>query len=330
MSVATASAVLRLRLTRTISPALPRLTAAIAHAQPTLPVPIIPIFMAASIAGNQPAGDRAFRTGGLQAAGSIRRNVAAASSSVCSRHRSPLMPGERTDHSLATRVASNRNQVRRSASSIQFSIKLALATSSCLSQIAWASRKLAASCLLSSRSSASMSRGVTKSASLSNTRCKRPMWPIERSVVPPILSHPLGDGVGGRENLLALLVEEEMIVAEVRAGYVPMEILGLQVKRKHVGEHEIERAGNLRHGVGAQVGRRIERSDPQRGSILCCRHFVSPSDAMVGRWARRVTVRTQNHATAEKRSDRWRTSPSLGDSYMRSGATYRLIVLAPS
>src|SRR5262249_46878763 len=45
MSVATASAVLRLRVIRTISRALPRVTAAIAHAQPTLPVPIIPIFI---------------------------------------------------------------------------------------------------------------------------------------------------------------------------------------------------------------------------------------------------------------------------------------------
>src|ERR1700756_4438730 len=52
MSVATASAVLRSRLTRTISRALPRLTAAIAQAQPTLPVPIIPIFTAASIVGS--------------------------------------------------------------------------------------------------------------------------------------------------------------------------------------------------------------------------------------------------------------------------------------
>src|SRR6516225_4158790 len=41
------------------------------------------------------------------------------------------------------------------------------------------------------------------------------------------LAHALGDGVGGRENLLALLVEEEMIVAEMGAGYMPMEILGL-------------------------------------------------------------------------------------------------------
>jgi hypothetical protein len=43
--VATTSAVLRVRLTSTISRALPRLTAAIAQAQPTVPVPIIPIFM---------------------------------------------------------------------------------------------------------------------------------------------------------------------------------------------------------------------------------------------------------------------------------------------
>ena len=42
-------------------------------------------------------------------------------------------------------------------------------------------------CLLSSRSSASMSIGVTKSPSLSRIRCKRPMCPIERNVVPPIL-----------------------------------------------------------------------------------------------------------------------------------------------
>src|SRR6516165_12328922 len=47
MSVATACAVLRVRLARTISRALPRITAAMAHAQPTLPAPTIPIFILA-------------------------------------------------------------------------------------------------------------------------------------------------------------------------------------------------------------------------------------------------------------------------------------------
>jgi hypothetical protein len=62
-----------------------------------------------------------------------------------------------------------------------------------------------------------------------------------------------------------------------------MEVLGLQVERKHVGEHDIERAGNLRHRVGAQVGRRIERREAQRGSIPCFRHCSSPSDVMIRR-----------------------------------------------
>src|SRR5438270_12077519 len=51
MSVATASAVLRVRLTSTISRALPRVRAAIAHAQPTLPAPIMPIFTDFSAVG---------------------------------------------------------------------------------------------------------------------------------------------------------------------------------------------------------------------------------------------------------------------------------------
>ena len=59
------------------------------------------------------------------------------------------------------RVASNRNHTRRSAWSIQFSSRLAVATSPCSSQSPCVSRMLAASCLLSSRSSASMSSAVT-------------------------------------------------------------------------------------------------------------------------------------------------------------------------
>src|SRR6202011_3873593 len=56
------------------------------------------------------------------------------------------------------RPASKRNQVRRSASSIQVSSKLALATSPCSSQGPCVSRICAASCLLSLHSSANMSR----------------------------------------------------------------------------------------------------------------------------------------------------------------------------
>src|SRR6266480_1659606 len=65
------------------------------------------------------------------------------------------------------RVISNRNQVRRSVSSIQTSIRLAVAMSRCSSHTLCASRRRAASVLLSSANSATMSEGSTYSASLS-------------------------------------------------------------------------------------------------------------------------------------------------------------------
>src|SRR6266566_6606813 len=81
---------------------------------------------------------------------------------------------------------SDKNQVRRSVSSIQTSIRLAVATSRCSSHTLWASRRRAASALLSSANSASMSNGSTYSASLSRTRWVRAIWPIECNVIPPI------------------------------------------------------------------------------------------------------------------------------------------------
>jgi hypothetical protein len=50
------------------------------------------------------------------------------------------------------------------------------------------------------------------------------------------LSHPLSNRIGGSENLLTLLVEKKMIVAEMRTGYMPMKVLGLDVKGEHVGQ----------------------------------------------------------------------------------------------
>src|SRR5215471_14052471 len=56
------------------------------------------------------------------------------------------------DAYLAARVASNKNQVRRSASSIQISSRLAVATSPCSLHRSCVSRMRATSHLLSSRS----------------------------------------------------------------------------------------------------------------------------------------------------------------------------------
>src|SRR5258706_1393722 len=85
------------------------------------------------------------------------------------------------------RLASNRYQTRFSVSSIQTSSRLAVATSPRSSHTPCASRMCAARRWLSSRNSASMSSGLTYSASLSRTRCSFPIWPIERIVPPPSL-----------------------------------------------------------------------------------------------------------------------------------------------
>jgi hypothetical protein len=84
-------------------------------------------------------------------------------------------------------AASNKNHVRRSASSIQTSSRLAVPTSLYSAQSACVRRISPASCLLSSRNSASISSGVTNSASLSSDLCRCDICPIERSVVPPVL-----------------------------------------------------------------------------------------------------------------------------------------------
>ena len=75
--------------------------------------------------------------------------------------------------------------------------------------------------------------------------CSLPICPIERSVVPPSLAHALGQLVGGGENRVGLLVEHQMIVAEMPAADVPVKVLGLQVKREGVGQQNVEAAEDI-------------------------------------------------------------------------------------
>jgi hypothetical protein len=42
--------------------------------------------------------------------------------------------------------------------------------------------------------------------------------------------------------LAGLLVQQQMIVPEVRSGRIPVEILGLQIKREDVSKQKIKRA----------------------------------------------------------------------------------------
>jgi hypothetical protein len=72
------------------------------------------------------------------------------------------------------------------------------------------------------------------------------------------LAHALGEFVGGGENLLGLLVEQQMIVAEVRARHVPMEVLGLHVEGECIGQQPVHGLGDVAHARLREVGWRVE------------------------------------------------------------------------
>ena len=138
---------------------------------------------------------------------------------------------------------------------MKVSSRLAVATSSCLSAHSCASRMLLITDLLSSSSSRSMSSGGTISASLSEIRCSRPIWPMERSVVPPILRTRSAISSVVFQDFLGLLVEQQVVIAEMWSAHVPMEVLGLEIERETVGEKRIERRRNGVHRVRREIGR---------------------------------------------------------------------------
>ena len=72
------------------------------------------------------------------------------------------------------------------------------------------------------------------------------------------LAHPLGDVVGDGEDLVGLLVEHQVVVAEMRPADMPMEILGLEIEREHIGEQRVERAGDIAAGIVAEIGRCLQ------------------------------------------------------------------------
>src|SRR6516164_11828633 len=258
MSVATASAVLRLRLTRTISCALPRLTAAIAQAQPTLPVPIIPIFTDLSVAAlsTRRRPDR-FRT--LYAKKAYPADARASCATV-----KPSLPRnagrfEQEPGASLGLVDPVLDQAGAGHVVVFVADRVSLAQAR--------HQLLVVVAQLGKHVQRRDEVGVVVQHPLQATDVADR---AQRGAAD--LAYAFGDVVGGGEDLLALFVEEEMIVPEVRAGHMPMEIFRLQVEREHVGEQDIERAGNLWHRIGAQIGRRIERCEPQRGGVSCLGH----------------------------------------------------------
>src|SRR5499426_4563693 len=82
------------------------------------------------------------------------------------------------------------------------------------------------------------------------------------------LACPLGQNIDASCELIALLVEQEVVVAEMRAADVPMEVLGLHVERKRVRDQGIQRGRYFAHALGWQVTRGIEPSRSSAGFKL--------------------------------------------------------------
>jgi hypothetical protein len=50
-----------------------------------------------------------------------------------------------------------------------------------------------------------------------------------------------GKGVSHRKDLIALFIQKQMVIAEVRSRHVPVEVLGLDVERKGVRKQQVQR-----------------------------------------------------------------------------------------
>ena len=82
------------------------------------------------------------------------------------------------------------------------------------------------------------------------------------------LAYALGDHVDHRVQFGRLLVEHQVIVAEVRARHVPVEILGLPVESGHVGQEYVQPARQVPRGIGAEIRRGGESCGLARLDVL--------------------------------------------------------------
>jgi len=77
------------------------------------------------------------------------------------------------------------------------------------------------------------------------------------------LAHALGNVIGRGKYLSCLLVEQQVIVAEVWTGDMPVKILGLHIQREHIRQKNIQCAGNVAHRIRLEVGGGCERGQPR-------------------------------------------------------------------
>src|SRR5207253_4146501 len=72
------------------------------------------------------------------------------------------------------------------------------------------------------------------------------------------LSSPLRNLIRHGKQLISVIVEQKVIIAEVRSTHMPVKILGFQVQAEDISEERIKRACNVRDGFGINVRWRCE------------------------------------------------------------------------
>src|SRR5580698_7713589 len=59
------------------------------------------------------------------------------------------------------------------------------------------------------------------------------------------LANALGDGVGDGKNLIGVLVEQKVVVAEMGSAHMPVKVLGFEIKSEGIGKQCVEHAGKI-------------------------------------------------------------------------------------
>jgi hypothetical protein len=72
------------------------------------------------------------------------------------------------------------------------------------------------------------------------------------------LSNPLRNLIRHGKQLIPVIVEQKVVIAEVRSTHMPVKIIGFQVQAEDISEESIKPADNVRDGFGINVRWRCE------------------------------------------------------------------------
>src|SRR5712671_3512988 len=99
-------------------------------------------------------------------------------------------------------------------------------------------------------------------------------------------AYALGKRVDGLEDRISLFIQKQVVVTEVRAGKVPVKVLGLRIECKSIRNQWIDRFHDALYFLGREICRRrqlfrrgisfgVDTFKPSTLLFSCCTHFFS-------------------------------------------------------